>query len=99
MLLNQTDMQLDQLRGALTLRDFTSWLPSILTAEWKAPVRPSTLQHLRDELIEPFRDRLVQAEATDSVVTKIAPADSAEAAMASHMLTYGYCSHYFTGKD
>jgi hypothetical protein len=98
MLLNHAAVQMNDLSERFTLPDFTRQLSSIVALNRETLIRQSTLESLHTELIEPFLNGLAQAEGTDLIMAKVAAAGSIEAAIASRLLTYGYCSHYFTGQ-
>jgi hypothetical protein len=95
-LVDHTETHIDTLTETFTLPDFASVLP-MMAAMHTTPIRQSTLIKLHNELVEPFLSGVAQGIETDTVRAKVAATDSVEAAVAFRMLTYGYCSHYFTG--
>lgn len=96
MLINHPKTHIDSLTETFTLPDFATVLP-ILTARHAMPIRQSTLAPLHDELVAPFVRGATLGIDAGTMRTRVAAAGSAEAAAALHMLTYGYCAHYFTG--
>src|SRR4051812_27197782 len=95
-MVKHSPLKTDNLKGRFTLSAFARMLPILATAH-KPPNGPSTLKRLHDELIEPFVNGAGLPEAADEITVKVATAESVEATIAARMLTYGYCSHYYTG--
>lgn len=96
--IKQNAVQVDTLNGQFTLPDFTRQLPAILALKRETPIRQATLQNLHNELLEPFLNNITPGGETDSMTAKVVAVGSTEATIAWRVLTYGYCSHYFTGK-
>lgn len=97
MFIHDDTIQLAELTQEFTLPNFAARLPSILTAAQATPVKSVDLAALHNNLLAPFQNGCVAQEGTDRLLAKVAAPQSAEAAIATQMLTYGYCSHYATG--
>ncbi|MEZ4869363.1 MAG: hypothetical protein R3C14_49025 [Caldilineaceae bacterium] len=98
MLIQDHPLRLADFTQEFTLPQFAGLLPSILAAAQATPVKQMALAELHGNLLAPFPNGFMKQAWTDTLVAKVAAPQSAEATIAAQMLTYGYCSHYFTGQ-
>jgi hypothetical protein len=97
MLIQDHPLHLAELTHEFTLPDFAALLPSILAAAQTVPIKQVALAVLHHNLLAPFQNGFMKQARTDTLMAKVAAPQSAESTIAAQLLTYGYCSHYFTG--
>lgn len=96
-LLDEPQSHREFVSGCFRLPGLARRLPVLASLAQRTAARQPALQTLHDALITPFHTGEQADEAADWVDVAAVAVGSRAAMTAAAMLTWGYCSHYYTG--